>query len=161
MIPVLVAILIAAAPPADTVFTVDGGRINGTVVEESQALGVTIQSPDGSIRRIDRNQVSRIEYADGTVSTPHPPTPQAAPVPTALRLRAPEGAQDTVYFLGGGRVRGIVLEENPKTGVRVRLLDGTIQTYPRDDLVRIEYADGSTSSRVMPTAAPAPPPPRK
>jgi hypothetical protein len=167
MLPVLVAVLVAAAPPADVVYTVDGGRINGTVVEESVALGVSIQTPDGSVRRIDRNQVSRIEYADGTVSTPHPPAPQAAPPAAAPRPR-PEGAQDTIYFLGGGRVRGVVLEENPKTGVRVRLLDGTIQTYPRDDLVRIEYADGSASSRVMtpaapphayPPAPPAPPPP--
>ncbi len=225
MVPALVAVLLAAASPADTVYTVDGGRVMGTVLEESATSGVTVQTPDGAIRKLDRNQVSRIEFADGTVSTPRPP-PQAAAAPrpaapegaldkvffrgggrargtvmeesgsagVKLRLldgsthtyaadeiarveyadgtvstpssaRAPDPAAaprakasettDTVYFLGGGRVRGTVIEENPRTGVRVRLLDGTVQTYPRDDLVRIEYADGSVSHRV--TAAPPPP----
>ena len=167
MIPVLVAALVAAAQPNDTVYTVDGGRISGTVVEESATLGVTIETADGAVRRIDRNQVSRIEYSDGTVSTVHPPPP--APAPPAPSPKA-EGKQDVVYFLGGGRVRGTVIEENPKTGVRVRLLDGSIETFRREDLVRIEYADGSVSWRTIPpkpapVAAPAtpvpPPPPEK
>ncbi len=236
MIPVLVAALLVAASPADTVYTVDGGRITGTVLEESPAAGVTIQTPDGAVRRIDRAQISRIEFADGTVSNVRPPAPPAEPAPaakpaaaegaldsvyfraggrargtvmeesgTTVKVRLLDGSiraygfdevsrieyadgtvstpraapartveaapapaprkaveapapVDVVYFLGGGRVRGTVIEENPKTGVKVRLLDGTLQTYARDDLVQIEYADGSVSRRVMPAAAPAPAP---
>ncbi len=256
MIPALVVALLVSAAPVDTVFTVDGGRISGTVLEESPATGVTIQTADGSVRRIDRSQIARIEFADGSVSTPHaqpaapapslqavpppaaqpqpapslqaaPPktaplpqgpvdsvyfrgggrargtvmeesgtevkvrlldgtiraygvdevvrieyadgtvsTPRAAPAPPepapATRAKPAELGVDVVYFLAGGRVRGTVIEENPKTGVKVRLLDGSIQTYSRDDLVRIEYADGSVSRRVTPAPAPAPmaaPPP--
>ncbi len=51
-------------------------------------------------------------------------------------------------------MRGTVIEENPRTGVKVRLLDGSIQTYSRDDLQRIEYSDGSVSRRVPPTPPP-------
>ena len=161
MFPALVAALLAAAAQSDTVFTVDGGRISGTVVEESATVGVTIQTPDGAIRRLDRGQVSRIEYADGTVSTPRPATPPAAAPAPAPK---PQEKLDTIYFLGGGRARGTVIEENPKAGVRVKLLDGSIQTFRREDLVRIEYADGSVSWRTVPTAPPqsvAAPPPAK
>jgi hypothetical protein len=66
---------------------------------------------------------------------------------------------DLVLFVGGGRVRGTVIEENPRSGVRVRQLDGTYQTYPRDDVARIEYADGTVSQVAPPPeAAPAAPP---
>jgi hypothetical protein len=107
------------------------------------------------------DEITRIEYADGTVSTPVAPrAPEAAPAPRAKPAEAPV---DTAFFLGGGRVRGTVIEENPRTGVKVRLLDGSIHTYSREDLVRIEYADGSVSHRVMAPppvlAAPAPQPP--
>jgi hypothetical protein len=52
-----------------------------------------------------------------------------------------------------------VIEEHPRTGVRVRLLDGSLQTYARSELVRIEYADGSVSRRRTPQAAPSAVPP--
>jgi hypothetical protein len=121
---------------------------------------VKLRLLDGSIRGYPMEELARIEYADGTVSTSPQPVParyaEAAPAP---RAKPAEGASDTVYFLAGGRVRGTVIEEHPKTGVKVRLLDGTIQTYSRDDLVRVEYADGSVSRRVTPApAAPALPP---
>jgi hypothetical protein len=229
MVSALLAALLATTSPTDTVFTVDGGRITGSVLEESPSTGVTIQTPDGALRKIDHAQVSRIEYADGTVSTPQkaqppPPAPavkSAAEVPldtvfvlgggrargsvmeesatagVKLRLpdgtvhaypvgevsrieyadgtfstpphaarhsgppvrRPPEGVTDTVYFVGGGRVRGTVLEENPRTGVKVRQLDGTIQAWRRSEVARIEYADGSVSVVVVaPRPAPAPVP---
>ena len=252
MIAVLVAALLVAQTPTDTVFTVDGGRIAGTVLEDSPTAGVTLQTPDGAVRRIERSQVVRIEFADGTVSTPRaappppaapatppaPPdlsvrpavataagsdtvylapsgrvrgtvmeesatgvkvrrldgsvqeyainevsrieyadgsvsTPRAAPKPApaapapapAPRASPAEAPLDTVFFLGGGRVRGTVIEEHPRSGVKIRLLDGTVQTYARDDLVRIEYADGTVSRRKAPPAPapavaphPAPPP---
>ncbi|HUL59352.1 MAG TPA: hypothetical protein VLU43_08770, partial [Anaeromyxobacteraceae bacterium] len=88
-------------------------------------------------------------------STPH--APRAAEAAAVAAPHAPgELPLDTVYFMGSGRVRGTVIEENPKTGVKVRLLDGTVQTYSREELVRIVYADGSVSSRKVPPAAPPP-----
>jgi hypothetical protein len=164
MISALVAALLAAASPADTVFTVDGGRITGTVLEESATSGVTIQTPDGSVRRIDRAQVSRIEFADGTVSPARPPAapaPQAAP---AARPPAAEGPSDTVFFRGGGRVRGTVMEESATAGTKVRLLDASIRTYPPDEIARIEYSDGTVSTpqgatAKAPDAAPRAKPP--
>jgi hypothetical protein len=158
MFPVLVAALLVAASPVDTVFTVDGGRITGTVLEESATSGVTIQTPDGTVRRIDRSQVARIEFADGTVSNVRPPlaaAPPAAPAAPAARPPAPDGPVDTVYFPGGGRVRGLVMEENATSGVKSRRLDGSMQTYPVEEIARIEYADGTVST---PRPAPAPPP---
>jgi hypothetical protein len=149
MLPVLVAALLAAAPPSDSVYTVDGGRITGTVLEESPTAGVTIQLPDGSVQRLDRNQVQRIEFADGTVSTVRPAVPPpaaAAPVPASARAPIVDGPIDTAYFKGSGRVRGTVMEESASTGVKVRLIDGSIHTYPADEIARIEYADGTVST---------------
>jgi len=162
MIPLLVAALLAAAPPSDTVFTVDGGRITGTVLEESPATGVTIQTPDGTVRRIDRAQIQRIEFADGTVSTVRPQAP-AAPPAAAPAAAAPAAAQapgpiDTAYFKGGGRVRGTVMEESASTGVKIRLLDGSIRSYPAEEFARIEYADGTVSTPQAAPRAPEPPP---
>ncbi len=193
MIHVLVVALLAAAAPADTVFTVDGGRVVGTVLEEGPSSGVTIQTSDGAVRRIAAGLVARIEFSDGTVSEPRPaaPAPAAAPAPVAALVAAPvsaplaaplaapvaaplaapapepvaappahlsAGPLDTVYFLGGGRVRGTVIEENPATGVRIRLLDGSLRTFSREELVRIEYANGTISRRKTPP--PSPPPAR-
>ncbi len=113
MIPALVAAaLLASASPADTIHTIDGGRITGTVLEESPTTGVTIQTPDGAVRRIERSQISRIEFADGTVSTVQPTAPAAAAAPApapaaAPRAAAPEGPLDSVYFRGSGRARGV------------------------------------------------------
>ncbi len=169
MISLLVAAMLAAAAPSDTVFTVDGGRITGSVLEESPASGVTIQLPDGTVRRIDPGQVQRIEFADGTVSTARmppaavaPPAPApAAPAAAAPAAPAPsttQGPIDTAYFKGGGRVRGTVMEESVSTGVKVRLLDGSIRSYPVDEFTRIEYADGTVSTPQSPPKAAEPPP---
>jgi hypothetical protein len=178
MLAVLVAALVAAAGNPDVVVTTDGTRIRGMVVEES-AAGVTIQVDDGTIRRFERGQVQRIEFSDGSISTwpaPPPPAPPPAPAPVQAQVApapapppaapAPQAAPppslsgpfDTVFFLGGGRVRGTVLEESPTSGVTIRLLDGTLRKYSRDEIVRIEYADGSVSRRRQaPPPAPRPP----
>lgn len=74
MLAILAAALLAAAPQNDTVYTADGGRLVGTVVEESPQ-GVTVQLPDGTTRKLGRSQVTRIEYSDGSVSTPSRPAP--------------------------------------------------------------------------------------
>jgi hypothetical protein len=160
MISLLVAALLATASPADTVYTVDGGRVVGNVLEESPSSGVSVQMPDGSVRRIGAGQVVRIEYSDGTVSEARPAAPAAAaavapPVPAPL----PSGPPDTVYFAGGGRVRGTVIQEDARTGVKIRLLDGSLHTYPPEEFSRIEYADGTVSRRkTSETAAAAPAP---
>jgi hypothetical protein len=78
MLAILAAVMLAAAPGNDTVYTTNGGRLVGTVVEESPQ-GVSIQLPDGTTRRLSRNEVSRIEYSDGSVSTPNRAPPPAQP----------------------------------------------------------------------------------
>ena len=80
MLAILAAVMLAAAPQHDTVFTADGGRILGTVIEESPQT-VAIQTPDGTVRRLPRRDVVRIEYADGSVShrTGEQAPAQAAP----------------------------------------------------------------------------------
>ena len=78
MLAILAAVMLAAAPQNDTVYTANGGRLVGTVVEESPQA-VTIQLPDGTTRRLARSEVTRIEYSDGSVSTPSRPPPPAQP----------------------------------------------------------------------------------
>jgi hypothetical protein len=81
----LAAVLVATTTPRyDTVFLAGGGRIVGTVIEEGPQ-GIAVQLPDGTSRRLERREVSRIEYADGSVSTPSRPPPPPAyqpPPPT-------------------------------------------------------------------------------
>lgn len=92
MLAIVAAVMLAAAPQYDTVYTADGGRLLGTVVEEGPQ-GVSVQLPDGSTRRFDRREVNRIEYRDGSVSTPSraapPPSYQPAPAPSAPPPSAP------------------------------------------------------------------------
>ncbi len=82
MLAILAAVMLAAAPQNDTIYTANGGRLVGTVVEETPQV-VTIQLPDGTTRRLSRSEVTKIESADGSVSTPNRPPP---PPPT---YRAP------------------------------------------------------------------------
>lgn len=166
MIALLLAAALAASPNYDTVTTSDGTRLIGTVVEESPTKGVTIQLADGTTRRLERADVRRIEFADGSVTVWEAPAapvthPQAPPPAVVNPAPAP---LDTVFFAGGGRVRGRVLEEHPKDGVTVQLADGTMRHYAPEEVTRIQYADGSTSRRTSPRydeERPAsPPPPR-
>jgi opacity protein-like surface antigen len=69
MLAILLAAALAAAPAADVIYTADGDRLEGTVVEEG-AAGVAVQLGDGTLRRFGPGQVVRIEYADGAVSRP-------------------------------------------------------------------------------------------
>ena len=157
MIHLVLAALLAAAAPSDTVYTVDGGRVVGTVLEESPSSGVSIQAPDGTVRRIPAGQVARIEFSDGTVSEARPPPAAAVAAPAPPPHQA--GPSDAVFFTGGGRVRGTVIQEDPKTGVKLRLLDGSLRTYGPEEFTRIEYADGTVSRRKPVEPAPVPPAP--
>jgi hypothetical protein len=90
MLAIVAAVLLAAASQHDTVFTSDGGRLVGTVVEEGPR-GVAIQLADGTFRRFGRREVVRIEYADGSVSKPaeaQAPS-QSAPQPPPAYTPAP------------------------------------------------------------------------
>lgn len=88
MLAILAAVMLAAAPQYDTVFTAEGGRIIGTVVEES-AQAVAVQLPDGTFRRLPRREVSRIEYSDGSVSQRPAEPPPAAAAPPAVQRPPP------------------------------------------------------------------------
>jgi len=91
MLAILAAVLLSAASQYDTVFTADGGRILGTVVEEGPQ-GITVQLPDGTARRLERQDVTRIEYKDGSISTPSrppPPPPAYQPPPPAYQPAPP------------------------------------------------------------------------
>jgi hypothetical protein len=102
MLAILAAVMLAAASQHDTVFTAEGGRVVGTVVEEGPS-GVAVQLPDGSFRRYARREIARIEYADGTVTRlsepPPPPAPPAlptyapAPVPAYVPPQPPPAPQ--------------------------------------------------------------------
>jgi hypothetical protein len=97
--------------------------------------------------------------APGDVAAPPPPDAAVSPDGAA----EPSGPVDSVFFIGGGRVRGTVLEETARHDVTIRLLDGTVRRYTREEISRIEYADGSVSRRRAPPEKPryaAPPPPQ-
>ncbi|MFT3915503.1 MAG: hypothetical protein QM704_15705 [Anaeromyxobacteraceae bacterium] len=147
----ILAAALAAPPQYDTVTTADGTRLIGTVVEESPTKGITIQLADGSTRRLERAEVRRIEFSDGSITVWEAPAPAPAappaPAPAPQASPAPPAHLDTVYFAGGGRVRGRVLEEHPKDGVTIQLADGTTRHYAPEEVVRIQYGDGSTSRR--------------
>jgi len=85
MLAIIAAVMLAAAAQQDTVFTADGGRVVGTVVEEGPN-GVAVRVADGTFRNFARREVVRIEYADGSVTKPSEqaaPPPQPAPPPPA------------------------------------------------------------------------------
>lgn len=73
----------------------------------------------------------------------------AATLPFATIAHAEEPI-DTVVLSNGGRVRGSVLESEPKTGTTIRMLDGTTRKLKPAEVTRVEYGEDS---------APAPPPP--
>lgn len=81
LVPVLIAAFLAGAGPVlDTVFLRNGGRVRGTVVEEDPARGVSIQLPDGELRKLLPSDVARVEYGDGSgAAVPVRQLPTAAP----------------------------------------------------------------------------------
>jgi hypothetical protein len=79
----LAAALFAAAASYDTVFLANGGRVRGTVVEDTPAK-VLVQLPDGTFRRFTRAEVARIAYGDEAAPPPASPAPApATPAPEA------------------------------------------------------------------------------
>jgi 2-oxoglutarate dehydrogenase E2 component (dihydrolipoamide succinyltransferase) len=169
MLDLVLALVLAAQP--GTVFTTEGGRLRGTVLEAGPG-GVTVQLPDGATRRVDAARVSRIDYADGTSWKPTPAAaPQAAPAAPVVVAAAPVAPAarpssmaipaerlDTLFLAKGGRVRCLVTEEGAE-GVVVRLVDGTERRYAPGQVSRIEWTDGTRSDFAgAPAAAPKPAP---
>jgi hypothetical protein len=99
---ILIALLFSAAAPPDTLFIANGGRVRGSVVEES-SQAVSIQLLDGTMRRYEIKDVTRIEYGDGSVSTPRPPAPPPAPAPApGAQVITPQvGGAPQVVVAGG------------------------------------------------------------
>jgi hypothetical protein len=85
MLALILAAALGATAPEGTVFTQDGGRIRGFLVE-SGPDGVTLRLADGSFRRFSQAQVQRVVLADGSQWRPgllptkaRPATGAAAP----------------------------------------------------------------------------------
>jgi hypothetical protein len=104
VVPLALALALLASParaanPVDTVFLVDGGRLRGSVSEYDPQKGVTIKLIDGTIRKVERAQVARVEYGGATaLPPPPPPPPPAAAAPAAeapVVEKAPTAAEET------------------------------------------------------------------
>ena len=81
----LVALLVTADSGYDTVFLQNGGRLRGTVVEETPASGVTIQIPGGQLRTVPPAEIFRIEYRDGSLGLLGPQASRPGQQPQRLR----------------------------------------------------------------------------
>jgi len=100
MLTIVLAVLLGVAPQGGTVYTADGGRLRGTVLDAGPG-GVTVQLADGATRKLEPSQVSRVDFADGTTWKPAAPAaaataavaaaPGAAPPPAAAQGAAPAG----------------------------------------------------------------------
>jgi hypothetical protein len=99
---ILIAVMLAAAASPDTLFIANGGRVRGSVIEESPQA-VSIQLLDGSTRRYEIKEVLRIEYGDGSVSTPRPPPPPPPPAtaPGPQVITPQVGGAPQVIVAGG------------------------------------------------------------
>jgi hypothetical protein len=66
----------------------------------------------------------------------------AAPSPAtaAPASSPPSEGPDTVYLANGGRMRGLVMEEDPKRGVTIKLIDETVRKLAPGEVKSVEYA---------------------
>jgi hypothetical protein len=65
---------------------------------------------------------------------------------------------DTVLLKNGGRLRGKVMEEDPKSGVSIKLIDGVVKRVRPDEVKSVEYA-ASVAPPLPAPPSPGPPPP--
>ena len=98
MLALVLAVMLGAAPQGGTVYTADGGRLRGTVLDSGPG-GVSVQLADGSTRKLEASQVSRVDFADGTTWKPAAATtaavaaaPGAAPAPAPAPAGQAAGA---------------------------------------------------------------------
>jgi hypothetical protein len=52
-------------------------------------------------------------------------------------------AYDTVFLMSGGRLRGEVIEADPKVSVTIQLPGGERRRLPAAEVLRIDYQDAS------------------
>lgn len=76
-----------------------------------------------------------------------------------LAFEGPARADDLVWLKNGGRLRGQVLSEDPKEGVKIKLADGRTRVVPVAEVNKVEYEDASPSAPPAAPGVPAPPPP--
>jgi hypothetical protein len=91
------AAALAAVPGPGTVFTADGGRLRGTILEAGPG-GVSVQLADGSVRKLEAAKITRIDFSDGTSWTP--PAAAAAVAPAAAATAAPAAAAPSAVPAG-------------------------------------------------------------
>ncbi|MFO0547700.1 MAG: hypothetical protein U0271_04880 [Polyangiaceae bacterium] len=65
-------------------------------------------------------------------------------------------AADEVKLKSGGRVRGTIMEEDPKSGVRIQLADGTVRVIEAGKVDKVIYDEAKPPQK----AEPEPPPPK-
>ena len=83
-------------------------------------------------------------------------------VSTAAPAFADDEGPDIVLLKNGGRLRGTVVEENPSTGVRIKLPTGTIKTVAAKEVDKVEYGGGRATgapSGTPPSPSTTPPAP--
>ena len=66
-------------------------------------------------------------------------------------------ADDIVFLKNGGRMRGVVMLEDPKQGVKIKLGDGSVQQIAPGDVDHIEYGKPAPPPVAPLPAGPAPP----
>lgn len=67
----------------------------------------------------------------------------------------PPGSNDDVLLLAnGGRVRGVVMAEDPVKGVRIKLLDGSVRNVPPAEVKEVRYAGSQPPPATDAAAAP-------
>lgn len=62
---------------------------------------------------------------------------------------------DTVFLTNGGRLRGIVIEDDPINGVTVKLPDGKTRKVPRGQVKSVAYGGDSVAARGTTGSAPS------
>jgi hypothetical protein len=62
---------------------------------------------------------------------------------------------DTVLLTNGGRVRGLVMEEDPQKGTSIKLLDGTVRRLNSNEVKQVLYGGRSAVESPPPVTSPA------
>ncbi len=77
---------------------------------------------------------------------------------SVLGVAAEARADDDLVLLNnGGQIRGLVMSEDPKEGVSVRLANGTVRKIPASDIKSVQYAGESVAPKPSPSpSAPVP-----
>lgn len=73
-------------------------------------------------------------------------------VPTSARADEPT---DVVLLTNGGRLRGVIAEEDPVKGVTIKLVDGVLRNVPAKEIKEIIHG---SDAHAAPAATPAAPP---